>query len=46
MAAKKCNCGRKLILEMDKVRGRCFECFKEESRERTRPKKGGGRRGK
>jgi hypothetical protein len=26
MAAKKCKCGRKLILEMDKVRGRCFEC--------------------
>ncbi len=25
MAAKKCECGRRLILEMDKVRGRCFE---------------------
>ena len=37
-SAKKCKCGRKLILEMDKVRGRCFECV----RERTRPRKRGG----
>ena len=33
MAANKCRCGRKLILEMDKVRGECFECVKEESRD-------------
>ncbi len=46
MAAKKFKCGRKLILEMDKVRGRCYECVKEESRERTRPRKRGGKRGK
>ena len=44
MAAKKCNCGRKLILEMDKVRGRCYECVKEESQERTKPRKRGGKR--
>ena len=48
MAAQKCKCGRKLILEMDKVRGRCYECVKEENRERTRSRsrKGGGRRDK
>jgi hypothetical protein len=46
MTARKCGCGRKLILEMDKVRGRCFECFKEESRERTRSRKNGGKRDK
>jgi hypothetical protein len=50
MAAKKCKCGRKLILEMDKVRGRCFQCVEEErSRERLeRPwrsrKRGFGKR--
>jgi len=27
MAAKKCKCGRRLVLEMDKVRGRCYECL-------------------
>ncbi len=48
MAAKKCKCGRKLILEMDKVRGRCFECVKEErDRERVeRPWRGRKRGGK
>ena len=44
MAAKKCKCGRRLILEMDKVRGRCYECVKEESQERTKPRKRGGKR--
>ena len=34
MAAKKCKCGRKLVLEMDKLRGKCFQCVKEEDRER------------
>ena len=46
MAAKKCKCGRKLILYMDQMRGRCFQCVKEESRERTEPQKRGGRRDK
>ncbi|MEO2015698.1 MAG: LamG domain-containing protein [Fuerstiella sp.] len=46
MAAKKCKCGRKLILEMDKVRGRCFECVKVDALERTRPRKRGGKRDK
>ncbi len=46
MAAKKCKCGHKLVLEMDKVRGRCFQCVKEERRERTRQKKRGGKRDK
>jgi len=46
MAANKCKSGRKLILEMDKVRGRCYECVKEEVREPTKPRKDGGRRGK
>ena len=27
MTAKKCKCGKKLVLEMDKVRGRCFQCL-------------------
>ncbi len=44
MAAKKCKCGRRLVLEIDKVRGRCFECVREEGRERTRPRKDGGKR--
>ena len=35
-----------LVLEMDKVRGRCFECVKEESRERTRSRKDGVKRDK
>jgi hypothetical protein len=46
MAAKKCKCGRKLTLEMDKVRGRCFECVKEDRRERTRLQERGGKGGK
>ena len=32
MAAEKCKYVRKLILEMGKVRGRCFQCVREESR--------------
>ena len=45
MAAKKCKCGRKLILEMDKVRGRGVQCVRVESRGRTSPRKRGGKRG-
>jgi hypothetical protein len=30
MAAKKCKCGRKVILETDRIRGRCFQCVKDQ----------------
>ena len=43
MAAKKCKCGRRLILEMDKVRGRCHECVRKEIRERTKPRNHDGK---
>ena len=46
MAAKKCKCDKRLILDMDKVRGRCYECVREETRERMRPRKDGGTRDK
>ena len=43
MAAKKCKCGRKLVLEMDKLRGKCFQCVKEEDRERMLQRRRGGK---
>jgi hypothetical protein len=45
MAAKKCKCGRKLVLEMDKVRGKCFHCATKEVRARTAHLGHGGKGG-
>ncbi len=45
MAAKKCKCGRKLVLEMDKVRGRCFECVGEERKANLARRRRGGKGG-
>lgn len=44
-AKKKCACGKKLVLEMDKVRGKCFQCVREEQRERTAGRRRGGKGG-
>gem|GEM_PF-7035274 len=31
MAAKKCKCGADLVLETDKVRGKCHRCVRKDN---------------
>ncbi|HIE98505.1 MAG: hypothetical protein ABGZ53_01505 [Fuerstiella sp.] len=32
MAKQKCKCGKNLVLDMDKVRGKCHECQRRDGR--------------
>lgn len=43
---KKCKCGRKLILDVDRLRGKCNRCVEQERKEKDVYRRAGRRRRK